>query len=134
MTMLEMKSTTSELVSVLEVGMVRPFAMVNVRPLVLREHQTVLLGEELSDVVDQSCGKVLLRFDEQAGVCAGGLNELVMQSRRCKALGGELLIVGMNRAVRKLIKGTGLDRYLSMERSTADAMKKFDKRSLSGAA
>ncbi len=132
--MFDMHCSTSELVSVLEVGMVKPFAMVKVRPLSLREHQTVLLGEELADVVDQSCGRVLIRFDDGADVCASGLNELIMQSRRCEALGGRMVVVGMSRPMRKLIKGTGLDRHLHMEKTTADGMKWFDKRRESEAA
>ena len=118
----------SELVSVLEVGMVKPFAMVKVRPESLREHQTVLLGEQLADVVDHSCGRVLLRFSEGAEVCASSLNTLISESRRCEALGGRMYVVGLSKSMRRLLKGTGLDQHLHLSKDTAEAMRHFDRR------
>lgn len=129
MYMLDGASLASELVSVLEVGMVRPFAMVKVRPDTLREHQAVLLREELADVVDQSCGRVLLRFGNGAELCASCLNELIGESRRCEALGGRMYVVGLSRPMRKMLKATGLDQFLHLERDTAEAMRHFDRRS-----
>lgn len=129
MYMVEAVSAASELVSVLEIGMVRPFAMVKVRPDSLREHQAALLREELADVVDHSVGRVLLRFGDGAEVCASCLNELIHESRRCEALGGRLCIVGLSPSMRRLLRGTGLDRQLHLVRNTAEAMKHFDKRS-----
>jgi anti-anti-sigma regulatory factor len=130
----EAASAASELVSVLEVGMVRPFAMVKVRPLSMREHQAALLREELADVVDQSSGRVLLRFGEDAEVCVTSLRELICESKRCESLGGRMLIVGLSRNMRRLLKGTGLDRNLHLCKDTAEAMRHFDRRSLSDAA
>lgn len=125
---LEAASAASELVSVLDVGMVRPFAMAKVRPESLREHQTSLLRHELADIVDQSCGRVLLRFSESAEVSASCLNELISESKRCEALGGRMCVVGLSRDMRRLLKGTGLDRSLHLVRNTAEAMKHFDRR------
>lgn len=124
----------SELVSVLEVGMVRPFAMVRVRPDSLREHQTALLRDELADVVDHSVGRVLLRFDPGAEVCASSLNELIRASQRCDLLGGRLYIVGLSRRMRRLIRSTGLDRHLRLVKDTAQAMQYFDRRTATTAA
>lgn len=118
----------SQLVSVLDVGMVHPFAMVNVRPESLREHQAALLRDELADVVDRSCGRVLLRFSEGAEVCASCLNELIRESQRCRALGGHMFIVGLSRDMRRMLKGTGLDRQIHLTKDTAEAMKHFDRR------
>ncbi len=131
---IESTSAASELVSVLEVGMVRPFAMVKVRPDSLREHQTVLLREELADVVDHSGGRVLLRFGDGAEVCASSLSELIRESRRCETLGGRMYVVGLSRQMRKLIRSTGLDRYLNLAKDTAEAMKHFDLRGHTAAA
>jgi anti-anti-sigma factor len=131
---LDSVSAASELVSVLEVGMVRPFAMVKVRPESLREHQTSLLREQLADVVDQACGRVLLRFSDGADVCASCLHELIQESRRCRALGGEMYVVGMSKTMQRLVRNTGLDRHLNLAGSTADAMRHFDKRSRQHAA
>ncbi len=124
----------SELVSVLEVGMVRPFAMVKVRPDSLREHQAALLREQLADVVDHACGRVLLRFGEGADVCASCLSELIHESRRCEGLGGRMCIVGLSRDMRRLLRTTGLERQLHLVRSTAEAMKHFDRRTRERAA
>lgn len=124
----------SELVSVLEVGMVRPFAMVKVRPDSVREHQTALLRGELADVVDHSGGKVLLRFSDNAEVCASALSELIRESKRCESLGGQMHVVGLSRKMRRLIRSTGLDQYLRLSKDTADAMKHFDRRTPASAA
>ncbi|MBK7403765.1 MAG: hypothetical protein IPJ41_03800 [Phycisphaerales bacterium] len=124
---------SSQLVSVLDVGMVQPFAMVNVRPESLREHQASLLSEELADVVDRSCGRVLLRFSEGAEVCASCLSELIRESQRAEALGGRIFIVGLSREMRRMLKGTGLDRQLHLARDTAEAMKHFDRRQVAAA-
>jgi anti-anti-sigma factor len=129
MYMLESASAASELVSVLEVGMVKPFAMVKVRPESLREHQASLLADELADVVDHACGRVLLRFDDNADICASCLNELISESRRCEALGGRMYIVGLSKGMRRLLKGTGLDQHLHLSKDTAEAMTHFDRRS-----
>lgn len=129
MYMLDVSSAASELVSVLEVGMVRPFAMVKVRPETLREHQASLLRDELSEVVDQSCGRVLMRFSTGAELCATCLNELIHESRRCEALGGCMLVVGLSRPMRRMLKTTGLDQYLHLSKDTAQAMRHFDRRS-----
>ena len=126
---LESSSTvSSELVSVLEVGMVRPFAMVKVRPDSLREHQTALLRDQLADVVDHSGGKVLLQFGAEAEVCASSLNELIRASQRCEALGGRLYVVGLSRRMRRMIHSTGLEQHLRLVKSTAEAMRHFDRR------
>ena len=130
MSMLEAASPASELVSVLDVGMLKPFAMVNVRPESLREHQAVLLRGELADVVDHSDGRVLLRFREGSDVCASCLNELITQSRRCEALGGRMFVVGLSKGMCRMLKGTGLDRHLHLAKDTADAMRHFDRRHL----
>ncbi|MCC7388396.1 MAG: STAS domain-containing protein [Phycisphaerales bacterium] len=129
MYMLEAASAASELVSVLEVGMVRPFGMVKVRPETLREHQASLLREELADVVDQSCGRLLLRFSDGADLCATCLNELITESRRCEALGGRMYVVGLSKGMRRMLKATGLDQHLHLSRDTAEAMRHFDRRS-----
>jgi anti-anti-sigma factor len=129
MYMLEAASAASELVSVLEVGMVRPFGMVKVRPETLREHQASLLREELADVVDRSCGRLLLRFSDGADLCATCLNELIAESRRCEALGGRMYVVGLSKAMRRMLKATGLDQHLHLSRDTAEAMRHFDRRS-----
>lgn len=127
---LETASGASELVSVLEVGMVKPFAMVKVRPESLREYQAVLLRDELADVVEHSDGRVLLRFHTGSDVCASCLNELITQSHRCEALGGRMFIVGLSKTMRRLLKGTGLDSHLHLAKDTADAMRHFDRRHL----
>jgi anti-anti-sigma factor len=124
----------SEMVSVLEVGMVRPFAMVKVRPRSLREHQAALLREELADVVARSGGRMLLRFPEGAEVSAGALSELIAASRRCEEIGGRMFVVGLSRTMLRLIRSTGLDRYLRLARDTADAMRHFDRRTADEAA
>ena len=129
MYMLESASAASELVSVLDVGMVRPFAMVTVRPESLREHQAALLHDELADVVDHSCGRVLLRFHAGADVCASCLSELISESHRCEALGGRMYVVGLSKHMRRVLKGTGLDQHLHLSKDTAEAMKHFDRRS-----
>lgn len=129
MYMLDSVSAASELVSVLEVGMVRPFAMVKARPETLREHQASLLREELADVVDQSCGRVLLRFSNGAELCATCLNELIAESRRCEALGGRMYVVGLSKQMRRMLKATGLDQHLHLSKDTAEAMRHFDRRS-----
>ncbi|HZW10607.1 MAG TPA: STAS domain-containing protein [Phycisphaerales bacterium] len=131
---LDSASAASELVSVLDVAMVRPFAMVKVRPHSLREHQASLLREELADVVDHSCGRVLLRFSEGAELCASCLSELINESLRCDALGGRMCIVGLSRDMRRLLRDTGLDRRLHLVRETAEAMRHFDRRTRESAA
>lgn len=131
---IEPTEIASELVSVLEVGMVRPFAMVNVRPDSLREHQTALLREELADVVEHSGGRVLLRFGNGAEVCASSLSEIIHESDRCETMGGRMYVVGLSRQMRKLIRSTGLDRHLNLVKDTAEAMKHFDLRGQTTAA
>jgi|GEM_PF-3143760 len=127
-------ATSSELVSVLEVGMVRPFAMVKVRPDSLREHQTALLRDQLADVVDHSGGRVLMQFAADAEVCASSLNELIRASQRCDALGGRLFVVGLSRQMRRMIRSTGLDQHLRLAKNTAEAMRHFDLRTAASAA
>lgn len=125
---LETSSAASELVSVLEIGMLRPFAMVKVRPESLREHQASLLHDELADVVDHSCGRVLLRFSDGAELCASCLSELIHESQRCETLGGRMYVVGLSKPMRRLLKSTGLDQHLHLSKDTAEAMKHFDRR------
>lgn len=131
---LDAAGAASELVSVLAVGMVRPFAMATVRPHSLREHQTALLRDELADVVDQSCGRVLLRFAPGAEICASALNALIRESQRCEALGGRMFIVGLSKPMRRLLRSTGLARHLHLAENTAGAMRHFDKRTAAVAA
>lgn len=122
-------AAASELICLLDVGMVRPFAMVRVRAESLREHQASMLRSELADVVDQSAGRVLLRFAGSGELCASCLRELLAESARCEALGGRLVVVGLSKPMRRMLRHANLDKLLWAEDSIAHAMRHFDARS-----
>jgi anti-anti-sigma factor len=89
----------------------------------VREWQASVLAKYLSDVIENNRGRTVIV--DVAGIgqfsCAW-LNTLIELTDRVERMGGKLLIAGMPRDSRRLLKSTGLARRLHLTGSTSEAL------------
>ncbi len=83
----------------------------------VREHQAAVLGQQLRALVD--------RVDGRLAICLRGVESCSMMlltvlsevAQACTASNGQLVILGMNKPVRKLFKMTSLENILQVARN-----------------
>jgi anti-anti-sigma factor len=89
----------------------------------VREWETSVLSSYLSDIVERNRGRTLVI--DVAGVaqfsCAW-INALIGLTDRVARMGGQMVVVGLSRDARRLLKSTGLTRRLHLAGSQAEAL------------
>jgi anti-anti-sigma factor len=89
----------------------------------VRDWQASVLSTYLSDIVERNRGRTLVV--DVAGVakfsCAW-INALITLTERATRMGGQLVVVGLSRDSRRLLKSTGLSRRLHLAGSPAEAL------------
>jgi anti-anti-sigma factor len=89
-------------------------------PTVRERHVPALLGY-LAEVADEHDGRVVVSMSGARSFTCSWLNALVALSRRCRHLGGRLVVTGLTRETEKLLRESGLDQHLSITRDQGDA-------------
>jgi anti-anti-sigma factor len=89
----------------------------------VREWQSSVLTTYLADVVDRNRGRVVIV--DVAGIvqfsCAW-ISTLLGLSERATSMGGQLVVVGLSRQSRRMLRTTGLLRRLKLAGSTQEAI------------
>lgn len=89
----------------------------------VREWQASVLSTYLNDVVERNRGRTVVV--DVAGIgqfsCAW-INTLIGLTERVARMGGQLVVVGLSRESRRLLKSTGLVRRLHLAGSTSEAL------------
>ena len=80
----------------------------------VRERQSSVLLEQLSETVAKAKGRVVLELSEVQSCSCAGINAMMELSKQCRAEGGELLLVQVPESLRKLLVHTGLTRHLTI--------------------
>jgi anti-anti-sigma factor len=89
----------------------------------VREWQSSVLANYLTDVIDRNRGRAVIV--DMAGIqqfsCAW-LNTLIGLTERATKMGGSLMVVGFSRDTRRLMKSTGVLRRLQIHGSMSQAL------------
>lgn len=98
----------------------------------VREWQASVLTAYLSDVVERNRGRaVIVDIGGIAQFSCAWINALISLSNRALTMGGQLVVVGLSRDTRRLLRSTGLIRSLKMAATTAEALAALKARELS---
>ena len=88
----------------------------------VREWQASVLSTYLSDVVEQHRGRaVIVDVGGITQFSCAWLNALIELSRRCERMGGQLVVVGMSRQSRNMLRSTGLLKHLRLAGNSQEA-------------
>lgn len=91
----------------------------------VRERQTAALQPHLNAICDEYDGRMVIDASRVDQFTCAWVNCLIGLSRRCRTLGGELMIAGVPRFARDLFASTGLDKHLHMVTSADHALGEF---------
>jgi anti-anti-sigma factor len=88
----------------------------------VREWQSSMLTNYLSEVVEHNRGRVVLDIKGISQFTCAWLNSLISLSDRCKELGGLFIVVGMSRQGQRLMRDAGLTKRLQLATSGEEAL------------
>jgi anti-anti-sigma factor len=88
----------------------------------VREWQSSMLTNYLSEVVEHNRGRVVLDIKGISQFTCAWLNSLISLSDRCKELGGLFIVVGMSRQGQRLMRDGGLNKRLHLAHSGEEAL------------
>ncbi len=80
----------------------------------VRERQCAVLVDQLLDAVGKTNGRLVLELSEVQTCTCAWINGMLDLSKRCRAQGGDLLLVGVPEHLRKVLNSTGLGRHLTI--------------------
>lgn len=92
----------------------------------IHEAQAKVLGRYLKQLVAEVGGRLVLEVAGVGSFNCSWINALIELSRQCERLGGRLFVLGIPRREQGLIRTTGLDRYINMTTSRAEALRSFE--------
>jgi len=96
----------------------------------IREHQAHVLGRYLQELCDDVTGRVVLEVTGVAQFSCAWINTLLSLTHRCRAMGGNLVILGMPAQDERMLRSTGLDKHLYLRPSRSAAFAEFGTPSL----
>jgi len=97
-------------------------AVVNITCPAIRERQAEVLGRYLSDLCAQVEGRLILELSGVGSFACAWINELLRVTRRCRSMGGQLVLTGMPLRDVRVLESTGLAKHLCLAKSRADAL------------
>ena len=97
-------------------------AMVILSCLAIREWQSSVLSNYLSEVVEHNRGKVIVDVTGVSQFTCAWLDSLISLSDRARELGGMFVVVGMSRQGKRLMRDSGLMKRLRLAQSGQDAL------------
>jgi anti-anti-sigma factor len=97
-------------------------AMVILSCLAIREWQSSVLSNYLTEVVEHNRGKVILDVTGVSQFTCAWLDALISLSDRARELGGMFVVVGMSRQGKRLMRDSGLLKRLRLAQSGQDAL------------
>ncbi|MFZ4575705.1 MAG: STAS domain-containing protein [Phycisphaerales bacterium] len=100
-------------------------AVVNLVARSLRERQAFILQPHLNQVCDEYDGRLVIDASRVEQFTCAWVNCLITLSRRCRTLGGDLIIAGVPRYARDLFESTGLDKHLHLATTPEHAFAEF---------
>jgi len=87
------------------------------------DHATVdTLGATLDELADRGATRVVIDLSNLRHVSSSGLAALVRIHLRLMKAGGDVRVTGTQRAVRKVIEVTNLDKILTLHDTAEDAL------------
>lgn len=96
----------------------------------IREHQAQVLGRYLQELCEEVTGRVVLEVTGVAQFSCAWINTLLSLTRRCRALGGTMVVLGMAPKDEQVLRSTGLDKHLFLRSSRSAALAEFGAPSL----
>ncbi len=87
----------------------------------VRERHVPALVRYLAEIADEHDGRMVVSMAGARSFTCAWLNALVALSRRCRHLGGRLVVTGLTRETEKLLRESGLDQHLSFTHDQNDA-------------
>jgi anti-anti-sigma regulatory factor len=91
----------------------------------VRERQAAVLGRYLGDLCDQVQGRVILEVAGVGSFTCAWINELLAITRRCRAFGGNLVLIGLPERDERVLRSTGLLKHLTLARGRPEALNEF---------
>lgn len=91
----------------------------------VREHQAAVLGDMLKECVRVHGGSIVLDVANVRTFTTAWLNELLATTRRCRSMGGDLVIVGFESGSMVMLRQTGLVRQFTFADSRESAAATF---------
>lgn len=101
-------------------------AIVNVTCPAVYDPQTQMLERFLRDLAPSVGGRILLEVAGIARFNCAWINALIALSRDCTRMGGRLMVLGMPLRDERLLKSTGLDRFIDLVHDRRDALAHFE--------
>jgi anti-anti-sigma regulatory factor len=89
-------------------------AVVTIACPAVREWQASVLSNYLHEVVEQHRGYVAVDVGGIGEFTLAWISSLVALSDRCRELGGQMVVIGMSRQSRGMLRGAGLTKRLQM--------------------
>jgi anti-anti-sigma factor len=88
----------------------------------VREWQSSVLSHYLAEIVEQNKGRVVVDVSGIFQFTCAWLNALISLSDRAHELGGQLVVVGLSRQGRRLMRNGGLNKRLQLADSGDEAL------------
>ncbi|CAG0962177.1 hypothetical protein PHYC_00786 [Phycisphaerales bacterium] len=92
----------------------------------IHEPQAKVMGRYLRQLIGEVGGRLVLEVAGVGRFNCSWINTLIELSRQCEKLGGRLFVLGIPPREQDLIRSTGLDRYLNLATTRAEAMRSFE--------
>lgn len=96
----------------------------------IREHQSQVLGRYLQELCDGVAGRLVLEVAGVSQFSCAWINTMLSLTQRCKAMGGNMVILGMPEKDARTLRGTGIDRHLCLRPTRSAALAEFGEASL----
>lgn len=100
---------------------VHPVAIASVQCRDIREHQAMLLGDELTDAARRAGWLLAISFEKVEHLTSACLNMLVELHLCCRHNGGSLVVFGLPDEVQRIIRVTRLDTRIPVAADRAHA-------------
>lgn len=88
----------------------------------VRERQAALLLDAFEQLAVRSAGRLAVSLHDVESITAAGLNALIRTAHTCHQLDGRLVVFGLRRSLRRLLRTTRLNRQLTVARDAAEAL------------
>jgi anti-anti-sigma factor len=91
----------------------------------IRERQAAVLGRHLHEVAEHVRGRLVLEVSCVSQFTCAWINTLIALARRCRDLGGELILMGLSRKEVAMLRATGLEKYLCLAHGQQEVLKRL---------
>ncbi|MDX2130845.1 MAG: STAS domain-containing protein [Planctomycetota bacterium] len=92
----------------------------------IHDQQTGVLERFLRDLAPGVGGRIVLEVASVGRFNCSWINALIALSRDCTRMGGRLVILGMPTRDERLLRSTGIDRFLDLASDRREALARFD--------